>query len=200
MSLLGHVSKIVSILLSKLATCPNTDTLLCYSIYPFLTVLKCCRRSHRLILDVARSPVTICVWGLLSIDSSVMRFGALNDALGMMNSKWRLAVSLIVDKNDQHFEQPTGFHWSWLTNARYAQLCSNIVNSRCTFCGSQTALLNGIQCWNTTTNTAYLSGIPTSPFLCTCCKLWWDIVSQSGSHDPNSTWKLVSVTYCLCWY
>ncbi len=35
MSLLGHVSKIVSILLSKLSDCPNTGTLLCY---PFLTV------------------------------------------------------------------------------------------------------------------------------------------------------------------
>ncbi len=29
-SLLGHVSKIVSILLSKLSDCPTTDTLLCY--------------------------------------------------------------------------------------------------------------------------------------------------------------------------
>ncbi len=36
--LLGHVSKIVSILLSKLSDCPNTDTLLCYYNYPFLTV------------------------------------------------------------------------------------------------------------------------------------------------------------------
>ncbi len=38
MLLLGHVSKIVSILLSKLSDCPNTDTLLCYYNYPFLTV------------------------------------------------------------------------------------------------------------------------------------------------------------------
>ncbi len=30
--LLGHVSKIVSILLSTLSDCPNTDTLLCYTI------------------------------------------------------------------------------------------------------------------------------------------------------------------------
>ncbi len=37
-SLLGHVSKIVSILLSKLGDCPNTDTSLCYCNYPFLTV------------------------------------------------------------------------------------------------------------------------------------------------------------------
>ncbi len=29
-SLLGHVSKIVSILLSKLSSCPSTDTSLCY--------------------------------------------------------------------------------------------------------------------------------------------------------------------------
>ncbi len=36
--LLGHVSKIVSILLSKLNNCPNTDTLLCYCNYPFVTV------------------------------------------------------------------------------------------------------------------------------------------------------------------
>ncbi len=36
--LLGHVSKIASILLSKLNNCPNTDTLLCYCNYPFLTV------------------------------------------------------------------------------------------------------------------------------------------------------------------
>ncbi len=35
---LGHVSKVVSILLSKLSDCPNTDTLLCYYNYPFLTV------------------------------------------------------------------------------------------------------------------------------------------------------------------
>ncbi len=38
MLLLGHVSKIVSILPSKLSDCPNTDTLLCYYNYPFLTV------------------------------------------------------------------------------------------------------------------------------------------------------------------
>ncbi len=38
MLLLGHVSKIVSILLSKLSNCPNTDTLLCYYNYLFLTV------------------------------------------------------------------------------------------------------------------------------------------------------------------
>ncbi len=38
MLLLGHVSKIVSILLSKLSNCPNTDTLLCYCNYPFLIV------------------------------------------------------------------------------------------------------------------------------------------------------------------
>ncbi len=37
-SLLGHVSKLVSILLSKLGHCPNTDTSLCYCNYPFLTV------------------------------------------------------------------------------------------------------------------------------------------------------------------
>ncbi len=36
-SLLGHVSKIVSILLSKLATVPIL-TRLCYCNYPFLTV------------------------------------------------------------------------------------------------------------------------------------------------------------------
>ncbi len=36
--LLGHVSKIVSILLSKLSDGPNTDTLLCYYNYPFLKV------------------------------------------------------------------------------------------------------------------------------------------------------------------
>ncbi len=33
-----YVSKIVSILLSKLSDCPNTDTSLCYCNYPFLTV------------------------------------------------------------------------------------------------------------------------------------------------------------------
>ncbi len=38
MSLLGHVSKIVSILLSKLSDCPNTDTSLCYYNYSSLTV------------------------------------------------------------------------------------------------------------------------------------------------------------------
>ncbi len=38
-SLLGHVSKIVSILLSKLSNCPSTDTSLCYCNYPFLTVI-----------------------------------------------------------------------------------------------------------------------------------------------------------------
>ncbi len=38
MSLLGHVSKIVSILLSKLSNCPNTDTSLCYYNNSFLTV------------------------------------------------------------------------------------------------------------------------------------------------------------------
>ncbi len=43
MSLLGHVSKIVRILLSKLSDCPNTDTSLCYCNYPFLTV-----HSHRM--------------------------------------------------------------------------------------------------------------------------------------------------------
>ncbi len=32
-SLLGHVSKIVSILLSKLSDCPNTDTSVCYCNY-----------------------------------------------------------------------------------------------------------------------------------------------------------------------
>ncbi len=36
-SLLRHVSKIVSILLSKLSDCPNTDTSLCYC-NPFITV------------------------------------------------------------------------------------------------------------------------------------------------------------------
>ncbi len=36
-SLFGHVSKIVSILLSKLSVCPNTDTSLRYYKYPFLT-------------------------------------------------------------------------------------------------------------------------------------------------------------------
>ncbi len=40
MLLLEHVSKIVSVLLSKLSDCPNTDTLLCYYNYPFLTVHK----------------------------------------------------------------------------------------------------------------------------------------------------------------
>ncbi len=35
--LLGHVSIIVSILLSKLSDCPNTNTLLCYCNDPFLT-------------------------------------------------------------------------------------------------------------------------------------------------------------------
>ncbi len=40
-SLLGHVSKIVSILLSKLSDCPNYETLLCYYNYLFLTVCKC---------------------------------------------------------------------------------------------------------------------------------------------------------------
>ncbi len=46
-SLLGHVSKIVSILLSKLNNCPNTDTLLCYcnySVYELLSVL--CANIH----------------------------------------------------------------------------------------------------------------------------------------------------------
>ncbi len=38
MSLLRHVSKIVSILLSKLSDCPNTDTSLCYYNNSFLTV------------------------------------------------------------------------------------------------------------------------------------------------------------------
>ncbi len=38
MLLLGHVSTIVSILLSKLSDCPNTDKSLCYYDYPFLTV------------------------------------------------------------------------------------------------------------------------------------------------------------------
>ncbi len=38
MSLLGHVSKMVSILLSKLSDCPNTDTSLCYCNNPFITV------------------------------------------------------------------------------------------------------------------------------------------------------------------
>ncbi len=38
MSLLGHLSKVVSTLLSKLSDCPNTDTLLCYYNYPFLAV------------------------------------------------------------------------------------------------------------------------------------------------------------------
>ncbi len=33
-----HVSKIVSILLSKLSDCPNTDTSLCYCNNPFLAV------------------------------------------------------------------------------------------------------------------------------------------------------------------
>ncbi len=33
--LLGHVSKIVSILLIKLSICPTTDTSLCYYNYPF---------------------------------------------------------------------------------------------------------------------------------------------------------------------
>ncbi len=33
MLLLGHVSKIVSILLSKLSDCPNNDTPLCYCNY-----------------------------------------------------------------------------------------------------------------------------------------------------------------------
>ncbi len=36
--LVGHVSKLVSILLSKLSDCPNIDTSLCYCNYPFLTV------------------------------------------------------------------------------------------------------------------------------------------------------------------
>ncbi len=35
MSLLGRVSKIVSILLSKLSTFPNNNALLCYCNYPF---------------------------------------------------------------------------------------------------------------------------------------------------------------------
>ncbi len=35
---LGHISKIVSILLSKLRDCLHTDTLLCYYNYPFLKV------------------------------------------------------------------------------------------------------------------------------------------------------------------
>ncbi len=39
MLLVGHVSKIVSILLSKLSDCPNNDTSLCYCKYSFLTVL-----------------------------------------------------------------------------------------------------------------------------------------------------------------
>ncbi len=34
-STLGHVSKIVSILLSKLSDCPNTDTSLCYYLNDF---------------------------------------------------------------------------------------------------------------------------------------------------------------------
>ncbi len=34
---MGHVSKIVSILLSKVSDCPNTDTSLCYCNNPFLT-------------------------------------------------------------------------------------------------------------------------------------------------------------------
>ncbi len=48
----GHVSKIVSILLSKLSDCPNTITSLCYCNYPFLTVYKCtCRFArHNMIL------------------------------------------------------------------------------------------------------------------------------------------------------
>ncbi len=37
-SLLGHISKLVSILLSKLSHCPNTDTSLSYCNHPFLTV------------------------------------------------------------------------------------------------------------------------------------------------------------------
>ncbi len=38
MLLLGHASKIVSILFSKLSDCPNNDTSWCYCSYPFLTV------------------------------------------------------------------------------------------------------------------------------------------------------------------
>ncbi len=36
-SLLGHVSKIVSILLSRLSDCPNTDTWLCYFMNSYST-------------------------------------------------------------------------------------------------------------------------------------------------------------------
>ncbi len=53
MSLLGHVIKIVSILLSKLSDCPNTDTSLCYCNYPHFYIdaglsrpLHCGFRCH----------------------------------------------------------------------------------------------------------------------------------------------------------
>ncbi len=45
MSPLGHVSKIVSILLCKLSDCPNTDTSLCYCNNPFFNSTLALLRS-----------------------------------------------------------------------------------------------------------------------------------------------------------
>ncbi len=49
--LLEHVSKIVSILLSKLSDYPNIDTSLCYCNYPFLDSvyileIEVCQHNH----------------------------------------------------------------------------------------------------------------------------------------------------------
>ncbi len=57
--LLGHVSKIVSILLSKLSDCPNTDASLCYCNYPFLTVLDSNAVCKMGIVTVAQRCVSI---------------------------------------------------------------------------------------------------------------------------------------------
>ncbi len=62
-SLLGHVSKRVSILLSKLGDCPNSDTSMCYCNYPFLTVKPHRLPHHRKVASraVLATAITPCV-------------------------------------------------------------------------------------------------------------------------------------------
>ncbi len=77
---MGHVSKIVSILLSKLSDCPNIDTSLCYCNYPFLTVyvILCVQVLHPVrpvSMGVRMGPVyqmSKCVMVMLIVQMALM--------------------------------------------------------------------------------------------------------------------------------